>query len=97
MYSIFQLRASNFQPHETIIDFYGQCNDIQCAMNVFKSIPMKTRNVVCVGAMMKSFVIIITINKHCLFIIKSLLSNDTTHLLVLKACMNISDFKHSKC
>eukprot|EP01083_Nonionella_stella_P282206 960369_1 len=81
----------------SMIVFYGECHNIRAARDVFNHIPMTQLNVVCIGALMKAYIIndlsdeALAIYKHA-----KIQHNDITRLLALKSCMNVSDFEYGE-
>eukprot|EP01083_Nonionella_stella_P092964 260362_1 len=81
----------------TMIDLYGECGDIERAKDVFLSVATSERSVVCNGAMMKAL-IKAGMNDEALAVYKQARQshNNTTHLLALKACINLGDFEYGE-
>eukprot|EP01083_Nonionella_stella_P023873 66025_1 len=81
----------------TIIDFYGQFTNVDAAESVFHSISKHRLNAININAMMTCYS-----NNHyhdkCLNLYQrhTRMRDDVSHLLAIKACINLSDFRGGK-
>ena len=78
-----------------MIDFYGECGDVESAKRVFWSIADRKENVVSIGSMMKCLIRsgqsqkALTLHRKT-----SGVHNDVTNLLALKAAVNVADYEY---
>merc|ERR1712154_246133 len=79
----------NITVKTALIDFYGQCSEIQTAENVFNSIHEYDRDIVAVNALMNAYCIN-GLNEKCIEAFKEytqhLQSETATFVIVLSAC-----------
>eukprot|EP01084_Bolivina_argentea_P089364 161255_1 len=77
-----------------LVDFYGNCLDINIAQDIFNSI--EQQNIVTIGAMMKAY-ITNDRNEDALRLYDTLVEPDhTAHLLAIKACAGIQNYEKGK-
>ena len=85
-----------------LINFYGDCQDIEQAINVFNCIPCSNKDIVSISCMMKAFINngmqqnALTLydsmdNKY-----KNIYKDDIIHTLAIKACADIGDLEKGK-
>eukprot|EP01084_Bolivina_argentea_P212991 361915_1 len=79
-----------------LIDFYGICGDINNALQIYKSTQNKNKNIVMFSSMMNAY-IYNNLSKDALILYNNINSEVTkdniSHILVLRACIDINDFK----
>eukprot|EP01084_Bolivina_argentea_P239528 402587_1 len=80
----------------SLINFYGHCEDIDNALNIFNSMDNNNKNIVCINAMMQAYITNdLPINCIELFqnlskINKSLIPDKVFYVTALKACTHAS-------
>ncbi len=85
-----------------LINFYGHCNDINTAFNVFNSNENKSHSNICMGCMLtaynnnEQFMETIELFEKSVCTQPNIQSHDTCLLQVLKAYMNVSDIEKAK-
>ena len=98
---IIEKKLRNNHPNNAIktamIDFYGQFGDIQNAQRIFNSISKNDRDVITIGAMMRTYVINGDNDKAMdLYTTNTAINDNVSHILALKACINGNNFEKGK-
>ena len=85
------------QLNNTLIDFYGAFGDIDAAQKIFDSISDHKKDIVSMGTMMKCYM---NNNHHtdALVLYESYpdLINDVCHMLAIKACTNLRNYRKGR-
>ena len=80
-----------------LIDFYAEFGDVDKAFHVFNSIPLNKRDIVTIAALMKCYINNGKGKKALdLYYKSSTINNDVSHVLAIKACINLNDFEAGK-
>ena len=93
--------VNNIQITTALIDFYGKNNEIDNAVDVFKSIQRNQINTVCINSMMDAYLqneryqeALYVYNEFCDEM--GINKDNTTHMLGIKACSNALEFETGK-
>eukprot|EP01084_Bolivina_argentea_P000929 1702_1 len=100
IYKDIEFNKDNIQIQNSLIDFFGDCGQIEQALNVFNSMDDKYRDIVSVGALMKGL-IHNEYDKDALKLYDNLSDGNikktgVVYSLALKACTKLADFERGK-
>lgn len=80
----------------TMINAYSGCNALQRAIDIFNDIALSDRNMVCIGSMMKSYLIHRRFDDALSVYDGMMESNDYCDSMALRACIGSNDMERGK-